>query len=201
MTALDRARYAALYGPTTGDRIRLADTDLLIEIEKDHCVGGDEAVFGGGKGIRESMGQSRATPAGGALDTVITRAVVVGHWGVRQAQLGIRGRRVRGPGRAGSNCTRTGARPRRRLMPVYVLRTPPGYRCPSIPIRSTRPGSCRTPWRPSTGGPSTRTTPKARVAGTLPTSSPSPRIRTCCRRRRTRPGRTLATPWPSTSTC
>lgn len=66
MSMVERDRYVALYGPSTGDRIRLADTNLLIEIEHDHCAGGDEAVFGGGKVIRESMGQSRATRAEGA---------------------------------------------------------------------------------------------------------------------------------------
>ncbi|OLB64174.1 MAG: urease subunit alpha [Actinobacteria bacterium 13_2_20CM_2_72_6] len=111
MTALDRARYAALYGPTTGDRIRLADTDLLIEIEKDHCVGGDEAVFGGGKVIRESMGQSRATRAEGALDTVITGAVVLDHWGVVKADVGIRDGRIVALGRAGNPDTMSGVHP------------------------------------------------------------------------------------------
>lgn len=65
MSELPRNRYRALYGPTAGDRIRLADTDLFIEVETDHCVGGDEAVFGGGKVIRESMGQSTNTRAEG----------------------------------------------------------------------------------------------------------------------------------------
>lgn len=102
MTELDRRRYANLYGPTTGDRIRLADTDLLIEIERDHCAGGDEAVFGGGKVIRESMGQSRATRAEGAPDTVITGAVVVDHWGIVKADIGIRDGRIVGIGRAGN---------------------------------------------------------------------------------------------------
>jgi len=111
MTALDRARYAALYGPTTGDRIRLADTDLLIEIEKDHCIGGDEAVFGGGKVIRESMGQSRATRSEGALDTVITGAVVLDHWGVVKADLGIRDGRIVALGRAGNPDTMSGVHP------------------------------------------------------------------------------------------
>ena len=111
MTALDRARYAALYGPTTGDRIRLADTDLLIEIEKDHCVGGDEAVFGGGKVIRESMGQSRATRSDGALDTVITGAVVLDHWGVVKADVGIRDGRIVALGRAGNPDTMSGVHP------------------------------------------------------------------------------------------
>src|SRR5438128_12487514 len=102
MTELDRRRYASLYGPTTGDRIRLADTNLLIEIEDDRCVGGDEAVFGGGKVIRESMGQSRATRAEGTPDTVITGAVVLDHWGVVKADVGIRDGRVVALGRAGN---------------------------------------------------------------------------------------------------
>lgn len=89
MTQLSRARYAALFGPTTGDRIRLADTDLLIEITEDRSGGpglaGDEAVFGGGKVLRESMGQGRASRADGAPDTVITGAVIVDHWGIIKA--------------------------------------------------------------------------------------------------------------------
>ncbi|MDG6104736.1 urease subunit alpha [Dactylosporangium aurantiacum] len=102
MTELDRRRYANLYGPTTGDRIRLADTDLLIQVERDHCAGGDEAVFGGGKVIRESMGQSRATRAEGTPDTVITGAVIVDHWGIVKADVGIRDGRIVGIGRAGN---------------------------------------------------------------------------------------------------
>ncbi|HEY4703452.1 MAG TPA: urease subunit alpha, partial [Streptosporangiaceae bacterium] len=86
MAELSRSRYALLYGPTAGDRVRLADTDLFIEVEQDLCGGpdraGDEAVFGGGKVIRESMGQSRATRADGAPDLVITGAVVLDHWGI-----------------------------------------------------------------------------------------------------------------------
>ena len=93
--ALDRRRYAALYGPTVGDRVRLADTDLLIEVTEDRCGGpgplaGDEALFGGGKVIRESMGQSVATRAEGTPDLVITGAVVLDHWGVIKADVGIR---------------------------------------------------------------------------------------------------------------
>ncbi len=85
MPELHRAVYTDLFGPTTGDRIRLADTDLLVEIEEDRSGGpgraGEEAVFGGGKVIRESMGQARTTRAEGAPDTVITGAVVIDHWG------------------------------------------------------------------------------------------------------------------------
>ena len=111
MTELSRARYALLYGPTTGDRIRLADTDLLIEIEEDRSAGGDEAVFGGGKVIRESMGQSRATRADGAADTVITGAVVLDHWGVVKADVGIRDGRVVALGKAGNPDTMDGVDP------------------------------------------------------------------------------------------
>jgi urease subunit alpha len=111
MTAVDRRRYAALYGPTAGDRIRLADTNLLIEVEQDHCAGGDEVVFGGGKVIRESMGQSLATRAEGAPDTVITGAVVLDHWGVVKADIGIRDGRIVGIGKAGNPDTMDGVHP------------------------------------------------------------------------------------------
>jgi urease subunit alpha len=111
MSTLDRHRYASLYGPTTGDRIRLADTNLLIEVERDECVGGDEAVFGGGKVIRESMGQSRATRAEGTPDTVITGAVVLDHWGVVKADVGIRDGRIVALGRAGNPDTMDGVHP------------------------------------------------------------------------------------------
>jgi urease subunit alpha len=102
---LDRARYAVLYGPTAGDRIRLADTSLFIEVERDLCAGplaGDEAVFGGGKVIRESMGQSRATRAEGTPDLVITGAVILDHWGVVKADVGVRDGRITGIGKAGN---------------------------------------------------------------------------------------------------
>jgi urease subunit alpha len=102
---LDRARYAALLGPTTGDRIRLADTDLLIEVTEDRSAGpvpGDEVVFGGGKVIRESMGQSVATRAEGTPDLVITGAVVLDHWGIIKADIGVRDGRIVGIGKAGN---------------------------------------------------------------------------------------------------
>jgi urease subunit alpha len=111
MTELDRRRYAALYGPTAGDRIRLADTNLLIEVEEDRCGGGDEAVFGGGKVIRESMGQSRATRAEGTPDTVITGAVVLDHWGIVKADIGIRDGRITALGKAGNPDTMDGVHP------------------------------------------------------------------------------------------
>jgi urease subunit alpha len=114
VTALDRGRYAALYGPTTGDRVRLADTNLLIEIEEDRSAGpqpGDEVVFGGGKVIRESMGQSRASRAEGTPDTVITGAIVLDHWGVIKADVGIRDGRIVALGKAGNPDTMDGVDP------------------------------------------------------------------------------------------
>lgn len=115
MAELHRAVYADLFGPTTGDRIRLADTDLLVEIEEDRSGGpglaGDEAVFGGGKVIRESMGQARTTRAEGAPDTVITGAVVIDHWGIVKADIGIRDGRIAGIGKAGNPDTMDGVHP------------------------------------------------------------------------------------------
>ncbi len=111
MGDIDRRRYAQLYGPTTGDRVRLGDTDLLIEVEEDRCAGGDEVVFGGGKVIRESMGQSRATRADGTPDTVITGAVVLDHWGVVKADVGIRDGRITALGKAGNPDTMDGVDP------------------------------------------------------------------------------------------
>jgi urease subunit alpha len=115
MAELSRAAYADLFGPTTGDRIRLADTDLLVEVEEDRCGGpgraGDEAVFGGGKVIRESMGQSRTTRAEGAPDTVITGALIIDHWGIVKADIGIRDGRITGIGKAGNPDTMDGVHP------------------------------------------------------------------------------------------
>lgn len=100
---IQRRQYASLYGPTTGDRVRLADTELIIEVEKDYTVYGDEAVFGGGKVIRDGMGQSpRATSAGGALDTVITNALILDYSGIIKADIGIKDGRIVGIGKAGN---------------------------------------------------------------------------------------------------
>jgi len=115
MTAISRLRYAALYGPTVGDRIRLADTDLFIEITEDRSGGaesaGDEAVFGGGKVLRESMGQGRATRADGAPDTVITGAVILDYWGIIKADIGIRDGRIVAIGKAGNPDIMSGVHP------------------------------------------------------------------------------------------
>ncbi len=100
---IPRAQYAEIFGPTTGDRIRLADTDLLIEIERDLTVPGDEAKFGGGKVLRDGMGQSAFTSsAEAALDLVITNAMIVDHWGIVKADIGIRAGRIVGIGKAGN---------------------------------------------------------------------------------------------------
>ncbi len=111
MTFLDRSRYATLYGPTAGDRIRLADTSLFISVERDLCAGGDEAVFGGGKVIRESMGQSRLSRAEGAPDLVITGAVILDHWGVVKADVGVRDGRIVAIGKAGNPDIMDGVHP------------------------------------------------------------------------------------------
>ncbi|GAA1251466.1 urease subunit alpha [Pseudonocardia aurantiaca] len=111
MTSIERARYVDLFGPTVGDRIRLADTNLLIEVTEDRSRGaasGDEVLFGGGKVIRESMGQSARTSAEGAPDLVITGAVVLDHWGVVKADVGIRDGRIVGIGKAGNPDTMDG---------------------------------------------------------------------------------------------
>ena len=99
---IDRAGYAAMFGPTTGDRVRLADTDLFIEVEHDHACYGEEVKFGGGKVIRDGMGQSQASRADGAVDTVITNALIVDHWGIVKADIGIRDGRIAGIGKAGN---------------------------------------------------------------------------------------------------
>jgi urease subunit alpha len=101
-TSLPRAAYADMFGPTTGDRLRLADTELFIEVEKDFTVYGDEVKFGGGKVIRDGMGQSQVTRARGAVDTVITNAVILDHWGIVKADVGIRDGLIHAIGKAGN---------------------------------------------------------------------------------------------------
>jgi urease subunit alpha len=117
VTEIDRERYAQLYGPTVGDAVRLGDTDLWIGPEADLCAGGDEVVFGGGKVIRESMGQGTTTSAEGAPDTVITNALVLDHWGVIKADVGIRDGRIAALGKAGNPDTMDGVHPDLRIGP------------------------------------------------------------------------------------
>src|ERR1700754_2427056 len=99
---MSRAAYASMFGPTTGDRLRLADTELFIEIEKDFTTYGEEVKFGGGKVIRDGMGQSQVTRAGGAVDTVITNAVIVDHTGIYKADIGLKDGRIAAIGKAGN---------------------------------------------------------------------------------------------------
>ena len=110
--SIPRRTYADLFGPTTGDRIRLADTDLIVEVEKDFTTYGDEITFGGGKVIRDGMGQSsRATRAEGALDLVITNALIIDHWGIVKGDIGIRDGRIVKVGKAGNPDTMAGVDP------------------------------------------------------------------------------------------
>ena len=99
---MNREDYAHMYGPTVGDKVRLADTDLFIEVEYDHTIYGEEVKFGGGKVIRDGMGQSQVSRADGAADTVITNALILDHWGVVKADIGISNGRITGIGKAGT---------------------------------------------------------------------------------------------------
>ena len=99
---MNREDYAHMYGPTVGDKVRLADTDLFIEVEYDHTIYGEEVKFGGGKVIRDGMGQSQVSRADGAADTVITNALILDHWGVVKADIGITNGRITGIGKAGN---------------------------------------------------------------------------------------------------
>ena len=99
---MNRDDYAHMYGPTVGDKVRLADTELFIEVERDHTTYGEEVKFGGGKVIRDGMGQSQITRAGGAVDTVITNALILDHWGVVKADIGIKDGRITAIGKAGN---------------------------------------------------------------------------------------------------
>ena len=101
-TSLSRAAYADMFGPTTGDRVRLADTSLIIEIEKDFTTYGEEVKFGGGKVIRDGMGQSQISNAKGAVDTVITNAVIIDHWGIVKADIGLKEGKIFAIGKAGN---------------------------------------------------------------------------------------------------
>lgn len=101
MTTISRRAYAEMFGPTTGDRVRLADTDLWIEVEADRTIYGDEVKFGGGKVIRDGMGQSQR-PAADTVDLIITNALILDHWGIIKADIGIRNGRIAGIGKAGN---------------------------------------------------------------------------------------------------
>ncbi|MFZ1324582.1 MAG: urease subunit alpha [Candidatus Contendobacter sp.] len=102
MSRIDRRAYAEMYGPTTGDRVRLGDTALWLEVERDCTIYGEEVKFGGGKVIRDGMGQSQRARSEGAVDTVITNALIVDHWGIVKADIGITAGRISGIGKAGN---------------------------------------------------------------------------------------------------
>jgi urease subunit alpha len=108
MAKISRATYAQMYGPTVGDKVRLADTELIIEVEKDFTLYGEEVKFGGGKVIRDGMGQSQATRAQGAMDTVITNALILDHSGIIKADIGLKEGRIAAIGKAGNPDTQDG---------------------------------------------------------------------------------------------
>src|SRR5215217_4004061 len=99
---MERRAYVDMFGPTTGDRVRLADTDLIIEVERDFTTYGEEVKFGGGKVIRDGMGQSQATNRQGAVDTVITNALILDHWGIVKADVGLKEGKIHLIGKAGN---------------------------------------------------------------------------------------------------
>src|ERR1700720_1322933 len=105
---MSRSAYAQMFGPTLGDRVRLADTDLVIEVEKDLTNYGEEVKFGGGKVIRDGMGQSQRTRKEGAVDTVITNALILDHWGIVKADIAIKDGRIAAIGKAGNPDVQSG---------------------------------------------------------------------------------------------
>ena len=112
MAEIGRRAYAEMYGPTVGDRVRLADTGLIVEVEKDYTLNaggyGEEVKFGGGKTIRDGMAQSQRTNAQGAVDTVMTNALIIDHSGIVKADIGLKGGRIAAIGKAGNPDTQPG---------------------------------------------------------------------------------------------
>ena len=101
MVSIDRAAYCEMYGPTTGDRVRLGDTELIVEVERDYTVYGEEVKFGGGKVIRDGMGQSQRQAAD-VVDTIITNALILDHWGIVKADIGLKAGRIVAIGKGGN---------------------------------------------------------------------------------------------------
>src|SRR5262245_24365885 len=109
-SSISRAAYADMFGPTTGDKVRLADTELIVEVERDFTIYGEEVKFGGGKVIRDGMGQSQVTRAKGAVDTVITNALIIDHWGIVKADVGLKDGTIHSIGKAGNPDIQPGVR-------------------------------------------------------------------------------------------
>ena len=118
---ISRSSYSEMYGPTIGDKIRLADTDLFIEVENDFTVYGEEVKFGGGKVIRDGMGQSQVTRDGGAVDTVITNALIIDSSGIYKADVGLKSGRIVKIGKAEVLLHRIGL-PLQELTPQYIYK-------------------------------------------------------------------------------
>ena len=145
MIRLDRHAYASIYGPTTGDTIRLGDTVLFARVDHDHTVYGDECKFGGGKVLRDRMGQAVGVAAADALDLVITNAVVIDWTGVYKADLGIKAGRIAGIGKAGNPAVMAGVTPgtwTRRLRASTPARSAAAARSPASVATSSAATSC-----------------------------------------------------------
>ena len=145
MARIPRAAYADMFGPTTGDRVRLADTDLIVEVERDLTTYGEEVKFGGGKVIRDGMGQSQASQAEGAVDTVITNALIIDHWGIVKADVAITNGRIAKIGKAGN----PDMQPNVDIIIGPAPRSSPARARSSPPAASTRisTSSARSRWR------------------------------------------------------
>ena len=197
MKIITRKDYAGMFGPTTGDRVRLGDTNLIIEVEKDYTHYGDELKFGGGKSFRDGMGQSSVQLDVESPDTIITNALIVDYTGIYKADIGIKDGKISAIGKAGSPQTMSGITPgleagsgTEALAGEGLIVTAGGL---DTHIHFISPQQIRT-------APSTPTTPKALEAATLRTSFVPLASQTCCRVPRTRPCRSRATPSMSIST-
>src|SRR5260370_474939 len=199
-TSLPREAYAAMFGPTTGDRLRLADTEFIIEIESGRTIYGEEVKFGGGKGIRDGMGQGQATRAEGAVDTVITNAVILDHWGIVKADIGIHDGHISGIGKAGNPDIQPGVdivigpgteaiAGENRIVTAGGVDSHIHLICPQLVDEALYSGI--TTMLGGGTGPAARPPASASRAG----------CRTSCPRRPTRPGRSPSTPSTSISTC
>ncbi len=199
---MNRRHYADMFGPTTGDRVRLGDTSLVHEVEKDHTVYGDECKFGGGKVIREGMGQAAGVGADGALDCVITNALIVDYTGIYKADIGIKNGLIHGIGKAGNPDVMAGVTSNMivgvtteiiagegLIVTAGGLDTHIHFICPQQAHEAIAAGL------------TTRITAKGQGVGTRRTSFAFAASRMCCRVPRIRRGLTRSTPSTSISTC